>query len=107
MEVFSNLGPGFIHRIYANACHHELRLRGLDVLPRTEFHVFLDTADLGAIKLAHLQIDNRVFVFPIAISNPAQIRIPNLKAWMRHLDIPIGIVVNFQTTHINPLILRL
>ena len=74
---------------------------------RTEFHVFLDTADLGAIKLAHLQIDNRVFVFPIAISNPAQIRIPNLKAWMRHLDIPIGIVVNFQTTHINPLILRL
>jgi GxxExxY protein len=54
IEVFKTLGPGFIHRIYANACYHELRLRGMDVMPRNDFHVFLDTADLGAIKLAHL-----------------------------------------------------
>ncbi len=107
MEVFKTLGPGFIHRIYANACYHKLRLRGMDVLPRRDFHVFLDAADLGAIKLAHLQVDNRVLVFPVAISDLAQMRIPNLKAWMRHLDIPLGIVVNFHTTRLDPLILRL
>ena len=98
MEVFYTLGPGFIHRIYANACYHELLLRGLEVLPRNEFHAFLDKTDLGAIKLAHLQIDNRVLLFPVATSSLSQIRIPNPKTWMRHLDIPLGIVVTFEPT---------
>ena len=30
-EVHAILGPGFIHRIYANATYHELSLRGLEV----------------------------------------------------------------------------
>ena len=33
-------------------------------------------------------------------------RISNLKAWMRQLDIPLGIVVNFHTTRLDPLILK-
>jgi len=28
-EVHNILGPGFVHRIYANACYRELQLRGL------------------------------------------------------------------------------
>lgn len=107
LEVFTTLGPGFIHRIYANACYHELRLRGLEVQPRAEFRVFLGDSDLGAIKLAHLQVDRRALVFPVATSDLADLRIPNLKAWMRHLDIPLGLVFNFKTTSLNPLILRL
>ena len=107
LEVFKTLGPGFIHRIYANACFHELRLRGLEVLPRNEFHVFLGDSDLGAIKLAHLQVDNRVLVFPVTLSNSSELNIANLKAWMHHLDIPLGLVVNFKSTRIQPLILRI
>lgn len=42
LEVFHTLGPGFIYRIYANACYHELKLRGLEVKPHREFRVFLD-----------------------------------------------------------------
>ncbi len=106
IEVFRTLGPGFIHRIYANACFHEFRLRGLEVLPRNEFHVFLDAEDLGAIKFNHLQIDNRVLVFPVAVSDPHQLHISNLKAWMRHLNVPLGIVFNFRATHFEPVVLR-
>jgi GxxExxY protein len=36
MQVHSTLGPGFIHRIYANAVYHELQLRGFEVLPLHE-----------------------------------------------------------------------
>lgn len=107
LAVFTALGPGFIHRIYANACLHELRLRGLEVLPHREFHVFLGDTDLGAIKLGHLQVDTRVLVFPVALSNPAELHIANLKAWMHHLNVPLGIVFNFKTTRLEPLILRL
>jgi GxxExxY protein len=107
LEVWKTLGPGFIYRIYTNASMHEMRLRGMDVLRRSEFNVFFDDIDLGSIKFGHLQIDNRVLVFPVAISSLDQLRIPNLKAWMRHLGIPLGIVVNFRSIRFEPLILRL
>ncbi|MBS1251815.1 MAG: hypothetical protein MAG451_00849 [Anaerolineales bacterium] len=107
LEVFKTLGPGFIYRIYASACRYELKLRGLDVMPRTEFHVFLDDIDLGAINLGHLQIDNRALVFPVAVSNVDSLNITNLKAWMRYLNIPLGILVNFKTTWLEPIVLRI
>ena len=105
-EVFNHLGPGFIYRIYANACFHELRIRGLDVIPHQEFLVFLDDIDLGAIKLKHMQIDNRVLLFPVAISDIKRIQISNLKAWMRYLNIRLGIIINFKATELDPIILR-
>ena len=107
LEVFQALGPGFIHRIYANACYQELKLRSLEVIPLHEFRVFLDDLDLGAIKLGHLQVENTVLVFPVATANMATIEIDNLKAWMRHLNIPLGIVANFYTIHLQPVILRI
>lgn len=76
-------------------------------MPRREFRVFMDGIDLGAIKLGHLQVDNRALVFPVAVSNVESIKITNLKAWMRHLDIPIGILVNFKTTWLAPIVLRI
>lgn len=106
-EVYKQLGPGFIHRIYANACYYELKLRGLELKSHQEFHVFMDDIDLGVIKFGHLQVDDRALIFPVAVTDIAAIQINNLKAWMRHLNIPIGIVMNFSTIYPKPLILRL
>lgn len=107
LEVFKALGPGFIHRIYANACYYELQLRGLEVMPRQGLRVFLDGIDLGETKLGHLQIDDRALVFPVAVSNVESINITNLKAWMRYLKIPIGLLFNFKTTRLEPVVLRI
>lgn len=106
LELFEALGPGFVHRIYANALYHELKLRGLDVQPRRELRVFLDNVDLGGVKFAHLQVDNKVLVFPVAVSDIDHIKIVNLKAWMSHLNIPLGVLLNFKTTRLEPVILR-
>jgi GxxExxY protein len=105
-EVFQVLGPGFIHRIYANACYHELKLRGLEVKTHREFRVFMDQFDLGNIKFGHLQVDQRVLVFPVALARTEQLQFANLKAWMRYLQIPVGIIANFHTTWLEPVILR-
>lgn len=107
LDVFKELGPGYIRRIYANACYQEMQMRGLPVTPHREFHVLWDDTDLGTIKFKHIQIDNRALLFPVAISDINNIRITNLKAWMRHLNVPIGILVNFQTTWLEPMILRI
>lgn len=104
LEVFNTLGPCFIHRIYVRACYQELKLRGLEVKFHRELRVFLDNLDLGPIKLGHLQIDNRVLLFPVAVSDPNSLNLANLRAWMRYLNIPLGILVNFKATWLKPVI---
>jgi len=107
IEVFKTLGPGFVHRIYANACYRELRhVRGLDALPRAEMQVYYRGRAIAEIKFAHIQIEDKLLVFPVAISDVNNIRIQNLKDWMRHLQAPLGILANFQDTRLRPIILR-
>lgn len=106
LEVFKALGPGFIYRIYANACYHEFRLRGLDVAPRRSMRVYYKGFDVGEIKFAHLQVADQMLVFPVAIRDIVDIRIENLKDWMRYRHIPLGILANFYTTWLEPVILR-
>jgi GxxExxY protein len=107
IEVFKTLGPGFVHRIYANACYRELRhLCGLDVLPRKEMQVYYRGQPLTEIKFTHIQVEDKLMVFPVAIGDINNIRIQNLKNWMRHLKVPLGILANFQDTRLRPMILR-
>jgi len=107
IEVFETLGPGFVYRIYANACLRELRdIRGFNALLRKEMQVYYRGRPLTPIKFSHIQIEDRLLVFPVAISNITNIHLYNLKDWMRQLQIPIGILANFQDTRLKPIILR-
>jgi GxxExxY protein len=107
IEVFKTLGPGFVHRIYANACYRELHhVRGLGALPRKEMQVYYRGQAIAETKFAHLQIEDKLLVFPVAIGDVNNIRIQNLKDWMRHLQVPLGILANFQDTRLRPIILR-
>ncbi len=106
-EVHTTLGPGFIHRIYANACYHELQLRGLDVRPQKAYQVIYRGRPVGEIKFGHLLVGGPVFVFPVAVQDINDIHINNLKDWMRVQDIPMGILANFYDTSLNPIVLRI
>lgn len=107
IDVFKTLGPGFVRRIYVNACLRELHhVRGLDVRLRKEMQVYYRGRPLTEIKFRHIQIENRLLVFPVAVGDVKNIHLHNLKDWMRHLQIPIGILANFQDTRLKPIILR-
>ncbi len=106
-EVFQTLGPGFVYRIYANACYRELHhVRGLDARPGKEMEIFYRGEPLTAIKFAHIQVEDKLMVFPVAIGDVENIRIQNLKEWMRDRNVPLGILANFQDTWLRPMILR-
>jgi GxxExxY protein len=105
-EVHHVLGPGFIWRIYANACHHEFQLRELDVRPEKVMQVMYRGVPIGPVKFAHLRIENTM-VFPVAIQDIADIRIDNLKDWMRVQEVPLGILANFHALSLKPIVLRI
>jgi GxxExxY protein len=107
LEVHSTLGPGFIHRIYANACYYELQQRGLEVRPRKTYQVIYRNRPIGEIKFGHLQVSNSVLVFPVAVQDINDIHISNLKDWMRVQRIPLGILANFYDTSLHPIVLRI
>jgi GxxExxY protein len=106
-EVHTNLGPGFIHRIYANALYHELALSGLEVLPRREYQVMYRGKSIGEIKLNHLQVDDRMMVFPVAIQDLNDLNFKNLKEWLQTQEIKLGIIANFCTSSVTFRALRL
>jgi len=107
LEVHTMLGPGFIYRIYANACYRELQMRGLEVYPQKSFQVIYRGRSIGEIKFNHLRVGNSVLVFPVAVQDINDVRINNLKDWMRVQNIPLGILANFYDTSLKPIVLRI
>jgi GxxExxY protein len=105
-EVHYTLGPGYIYRLYANALLHELRLRGLKVVPRTVYQVIYRGRPVGKIQFAHLQVGVDLMVFPVAIQDIGEIKLENLKAWLRHEHLPLGILVNFYPERSELMVIR-
>jgi GxxExxY protein len=106
VEVHRALGPGFVHRIYANACYHEYRLREIGAEPRKEYQVILQGKSIGSLKFAHFRVEGRLMHFPVAIRDVTDVNVNNLKDWMRHQNVRLGVLTNFHDTAIRPIFIR-
>jgi GxxExxY protein len=106
LQVHSTLGPGYIHRIYANAVYHELRLRGFEILPLREYQVFYSGRPVGALKFNHLRVEGSLLVFPVAILDLQSLHIDDFKAWMRHIGVPLAILANLHSARSDWMVLR-
>ena len=100
-EVHNGLGPGFIHRIYANACYREMQDRGLEVKPLRHMTVMYRREAVGDVHLRHLQIEDRMMVFPVAVTGTNQIEPENLRRWMASQGVPLGILANFHAERLD------
>jgi GxxExxY protein len=106
-EVHTILGPGFIHRIYANATYYELSWRNLAVQAHREYQVIYRGRALGEIKFNHLRIENNLLLFPMAVQEINHLSINNLKGWMKIQQIPIAILANFYPEKFEFMVLRI
>ncbi len=104
--VHTTLGPGFIRRIYANACYHELKLRGLPARPLKAIQVFYKDALLGELKFGHLRIGDTLMVFPAAIQSIADLHLDTFREWLRAQQVPLGLLVNFNDSELKPLFIK-
>ena len=104
--VHATLGPGFIHRIYANACYHELQQRGLPVRAQKEMRISYKGEPVASIKLAHLRVSDIALVFPVATTDVNNISFNNLKDWLRTEQVPLAIIANFYEVSLKPVILK-
>ncbi len=104
--VHAALGPGFMGRIYANACYHELKLRGLPVKALKVIQAFYRGKSLGELKFGHLRTNDSVMVFPTATQSIADFELDNFREWLRVQQASLGILANFHDTELKPLFLK-
>ncbi len=100
-EVHNELGPGFIRRIYTNACQRELQARELPVTSAQAITIYYRGQPLGDVPFDHLRVDDRIMIFPVAIGDVGKIEFENLRRWMSQCAIPIGILANFHAIHLD------
>lgn len=105
-DVHNELGPGFIHRIYANACVQEIQARGLEVKLLREMTVFYRGEPVGNVKLGHVQIEDKIMLFPVAVRDQRQIEPENLRRWIASQDISLGIPANFHAERLEPVFMK-
>jgi len=105
-EVHHILGAGFIHRLYSNACYHELRLLGLEVKPLKRMQVTYKGQVMGDIAFGHLLVEGKMMVFPVALQNTRDVKLDTLKRWMGQNDIQLGILANFDSVQLETVLIR-
>jgi len=105
-KVHTILGAGFVHRIYANACYHELKLRGLAAKPAKRMQVVYKGMVVGDVAFGHILVEGKIMVFPVAIGDISGIHLDSLKDWMRLCDTQLGIVANFDAIHLDVVFVR-
>lgn len=105
-EIHNVLGPGYIHRIYQNACFYELKLRGAVVKPLMHMQVMYKAQVLGDVAFNHLLVEEKVLVFPVAVSNVQSLHLDNIKDWLRLNNVPLGLIANFNAARLQTVIVR-
>lgn len=105
-EVHRELGPGFVHRIYANACYRELQMQGIDVQPIKRLDVQCKGVTVGNVAFGHLLVMDRVMIFPTAFQHTQAVHFDTLKHWMRQRAVRLGILANFWTNQLEVTFVR-
>jgi len=105
MKVHSELGPGYVERIYENALMQELRNQGIAARNQVRYQVYYDGHLVGEHVL-DIVVDGKVYVELKAQKltglEEAQV-ISGLKAG----GLKVGLLINFNVPHLRSGIKRL
>jgi GxxExxY protein len=96
IEVHRELGPGLIESIYERCLIHELQLRGIAVEKQRVVRVrFKDLIFEEELRYDVL-VEQCLLLELKAVETVAPIHQAKLLSYMKLLDIPIGLVINFH-----------
>jgi GxxExxY protein len=94
-RVHFTLGPGFIHRVYRNAVMIELESQGISYKHIRQITFYFDNHCVGVQKAQMIQVENKILLGAFAVESIDKVMGMVMKARMKHLGIPIGMLANF------------
>jgi GxxExxY protein len=94
------LGPGFLHQVYRRATMVELRQSGLNYEYLKKLAVEYEGHSLGDQDARLILVEGRVLLATFALRETSEAMAEQLKAYMRRLDVKLGLLSNFYDTRL-------
>lgn len=100
IEVHKHLGPGLLESVYHSCLKKELTIKGINFQAELTIPVNYKGLDVEAGLRCDLFIEKSLVVELKAIEKVLPIHEAQLLTYMKLLEVPIGLIINFNVTHI-------
>jgi len=93
-KVYSNLGYGFLEKVYENSMLYELNKNGLKAVSQFPIKVNYDDVSVGEY-FADIIVEDKVIIELKASANLVPENILQLQNYLKATDIEVGLLLNF------------
>ena len=100
IEVHKHLGPGLLESVYHSCLKKELTIKGFNFETELIIPVIYKGFDVEAGLRCDLFIEKSLVVELKAVEKILTINEAQLLTYMKLLEVPIGLIINFNVTHI-------
>jgi len=100
IEVHKTLGPGLLECTYHKCMVHELEIRNINFKSELSIPINYKGLMIDADLRYDLLIDNALVVEFKSVETISPIHVAQLLTYMKLLQLPMGLMINFNCTHI-------
>ena len=100
IEVHKHLGPGLLESVYHSCLKKELTIRGFDFQTELIIPINYKGLEVEAGLRCDLFVEKTLVVELKSVEKVLPIHEAQLLTYMKHLEVPIGLIINFNVTHI-------
>ena len=93
-EVYSELGYGFLEKVYQNALYNELKNNGFDVESQKQIKVYYKNVEVGEYY-ADLIVNDKVILELKATESITEAHEFQLLNYLKSTNIEVGLLLNF------------
>ncbi|TDP58892.1 GxxExxY protein [Flavobacterium dankookense] len=101
IKVHKKLGPGLLESVYEQCLKFELERNGYDVKQQLNVKIEYDDLELDSTLKTDLLVNDTVIVELKTVEKLAPIHESQLLTYMKLLEKPQGLLINFYTTNIT------
>jgi GxxExxY protein len=101
MQVYNHLGPGLLETIYEKALTYELTERGFKVNTQVSIDIKYKGVVLDTDLRLDLIVEDTLIIELKSVEKLAPVHFKQLRTYMKLLDKPIGLLINFNVADFN------
>lgn len=101
IKVHKKLGPGLLESVYEQCLKFELERNGYDVQQQLAIKIEYDNLELESTLRIDLLVNNAIIVELKTVEKILPIHEAQLLTYMKLLEKPQGLLINFYTTNIT------
>jgi GxxExxY protein len=101
MQVYNHLGPGLLETIYEKALTYELTERGFKVYTQVNIDIKYKGVVLDTDLRLDLIVEDTLIIELKSVEKLAPVHFKQLRTYMKLLDKPAGLLINFNVADFN------